>query len=138
MSQAIANVMSALAHAQRVRPRVGGFPVLAEVMRRAGVTKNRWWLPSCQSIFHTELGPVLIQATPLVSGQLEVPRFDQQALVAALRADQEGQTTLPEFLARAWQAGCVRYEVDLIARTVSYYGWADDAYVEEYPEARLP
>jgi len=37
--------------AMTIRPKVGGFPVLAEVLKRAGVKRNYWTLPSCQSIF---------------------------------------------------------------------------------------
>jgi uncharacterized protein YbcV (DUF1398 family) len=28
------------------RPKVGGFPYLAETLRRAGVTRNLWYLPA--------------------------------------------------------------------------------------------
>ncbi len=41
-----------------IRPKVGGFPYLAEALWRAGVTRNVWSLPSCQSLFLTTKGPV--------------------------------------------------------------------------------
>jgi uncharacterized protein YbcV (DUF1398 family) len=41
-------------------------------------------------------------------------------LVRALREDQAGHTTFPQFLEAAWRAGVVRYDVDFEARTVSY------------------
>jgi hypothetical protein len=49
MSNAIDNLQAAQKRAMEVRPKVGGFPYLAEVLRRAGVTKNLWFLPSCQN-----------------------------------------------------------------------------------------
>ena len=40
MSNAIENLQAAQKHAMTIRPRVGGFPYLAEALRRAGVIKN--------------------------------------------------------------------------------------------------
>jgi uncharacterized protein YbcV (DUF1398 family) len=86
----------------------------------------------------TEDGPVVVQGTPLVSGAADVPSFDRQALVTALRVDQAGDSTFPEFLSASWRAGVVRYDVDLIARTVTYYGCHDEEYVEQYPALEAP
>lgn len=73
------------------------------------------------------------QGVPLVSGTVDVPPFHREALIAAIRADQAGHSTFPEFLAASWRAGVVRYDVNFEARTVSYYGSHGEAYVEEYP-----
>ena len=51
-----------------VRPKVGEFPYLAKALRRAGVTRNIWSLPACQSLYLTKEGPVVTRGTPLVSG----------------------------------------------------------------------
>ncbi len=131
-SQAICNLQAALQRAMAGRPKVGGFPCLAETLRRAGVSRNLWHLPSCQSLYLTEAGPVVTQGTPLFTDTADVPPFDQAALVKALRTDQAGESTFPQFLAAAWQAGVVSYEVDLTARTVAYYGVNGKKYVEEY------
>jgi uncharacterized protein YbcV (DUF1398 family) len=133
MSKAIENLQAAQQRAMSGRPKVGGFPYLAETLRRAGVTRNLWFLPACQSLYLTELGPVVTQGTPLVAGTVDVPRFDREALVAALRFDQAGNSTFPEFLASSWRAGVVRYDVDFIARKVAYYGSRNEEYVEDYP-----
>ena len=69
MSRAIDNLMEAQKRAMAGRPRVGGFPYLAETLRRAGVTRNLWFLPACQSLFLTNEGPVVIQGTPLTSAR---------------------------------------------------------------------
>lgn len=74
---------------------------------------------------------------PLVTTVVEVPPFDQRALTAALPSDQAGDTAFPEFLEASWQAGVVRYEVDFVGRTVSYFGARDERYVEEYPAVTL-
>jgi uncharacterized protein YbcV (DUF1398 family) len=133
MSKAIENLQAAQQRAMAVRPKVGGFPYLAETLRRAGVTRNLWSLPACQSLYLTQDGPVVTQGTPLVSGTADVPPFNREALIAALRTDQVGNSTFPEFLAASWRAGVVRYDVDFAARTVAYYGCNGEEYVEAYP-----
>ncbi len=137
MSKAIDNLQAAQHRAMAIRPKVGGFPYLAEVLRQAGVIRNLWCLPACQSLFLTNDGPVVIQGAPLVSGSADVPPFDEEALIKALRTDQAGKSTFPEFLAASWQAGVVRYDVDFAARTVSYYGCNGEEYVESYPAVDL-
>ena len=137
MSKAIDNLQDALKRAGLSRPKIGGFPYLAETLRRAGVTRNLWVLPACQSLFLTDHGPVVMQGTPLEIGTIDVPPFDGQALIAALRADQGGQSTFPEFLAASWRAGVVRYDVDFTARTVAYYGCNGEEYVEDYPAVEI-
>lgn len=137
MSKAVENLMEAQKFAMSIRPKVGGFPYLAEVLRRAGVSKNIWNLPSCQALFLTELGPVVMQGTPLVSGPHDVPSFDKDALIKALRRDQAGEGTFPEFLSSSWQAGVVGYEVDFAKRTVNYYGAHGESYLEEYPAVEI-
>ena len=137
MSKAIENLMEALKRAEKIRPRVGGFPYLAEVMRQAGVTRNVWSLPGCQSVFLTQHGPVVMQGTPLVEGVADVPAFDERALIQALRVDQAGESTFPEFLDASWRAGVVRYDVDLDARTVAYQGCNGEQYIEAYPSVSI-
>jgi uncharacterized protein YbcV (DUF1398 family) len=138
MSKAIENLQAAQARAMSVRPKVGGFPILAETLRQAGVMRNEWFLPACQSLYFTKAGPVVSAGTPLTSGTEDVPSFNREALVKALREDQAGLTTFPQFLEAAWRAGVVRYEVDFEARTVAYYGCLGEKYVEEYPSVDLP
>jgi uncharacterized protein YbcV (DUF1398 family) len=133
MSTAIDNLQTAQKKAVADRPKVGGFPYLAETLRRAGVTRNLWFLPACQGIYLTKDGPVVTLGTPLVSGTADIPQFNRAALIAALRTDQAGQSTFPEFLAASWRAGVVRYDVDFAARTCSYYGCNSEEYVENYP-----
>lgn len=137
MSKAIETLLAAQKRAMAGRPKVGGFPYLAETLRRAGVTRNLWFLPACQSLYLTSEGPVVTLGEPLVSGTADVPAFDRDALIRALRTDQAGESTFPEFLAASWRAGVVRYDVDFGARTVSYFGCNGEEYVESYPAANV-
>ena len=137
MSKAVEILRAAQEQAIARRPKIGGFPYLAETLRRAGVTHNSWVLPACQSLYSTQYGTVVTQAQPLISGSAEVPSFDSQALIRALRTDQAGGSTFPEFLSSTWKAGVVRYEVDLLAREVTYCGCNGERYVESYPEVNV-
>jgi uncharacterized protein YbcV (DUF1398 family) len=74
---------------------------------------------------------------PLVSDAVDVPAFDRDALIAALRADQAGVSTFPEFLEASWRAGVVRYDVDFAARTVAYLSCNGEEYIEAYPAVQI-
>ncbi|HEX5236125.1 MAG TPA: DUF1398 family protein [Silvibacterium sp.] len=137
MSKAIDNLTKAMERAAAIRPKVGGFPWLAETLRRAGVTRNVWSLPACQSLFVTDQGSVVMQGAPLVSGFVDVPKFDREALITALRIDQAGNSTFPEFLEATWRAGVVRYDVDFAAHSVAYLGCNGEEYVEAYPAVEI-
>lgn len=137
MSKAVENLMEAQKFAMSIRPNVGGFPYLAEVMRQAGVTRNLWNLPSCQALFFTTYGQIVSQMPPLLSGVTDVPAFDREALIRALRIDQAGKCTFPEFLKATWGAGVVSYDVNLERRNVTYYGVLGESYVEDYPAVEV-
>jgi uncharacterized protein YbcV (DUF1398 family) len=77
------------------------------------------------------------QGAPLASGTVDVPSFNREALVRALRTDQAGESTFPEFLTASWRAGVVRYDVDFIARKVAYYGCNGEEYIEDYPAVEV-
>ncbi len=137
MSKAIDNLIEAQQLAIQIRPKVGGFPVLAEVLRLAGVKRNSWVLPSCQSIYYTELGCVVQQGTPLITTATEVPSFNREALIGALRRDQAGEGSFPEFLKSSWEAGVIAYDVDFEAHTCTYFGSKGESYTEHYPAVNL-
>ena len=73
----------------------------------------------------------------LVSEMSDVPAFDRDAVIDAIRADQAGHTTFPEFLAAIWTAGVTGYVVDLDQRTVTYSGIDNTTYVESYPAVEI-
>lgn len=133
MSEARENLQAAMERGMAGRPKAGGFPYLAEALRQAGVRRNVWTLPAGQSLFLTELGPVVMVGTPLAAGMVDVPVFDREALIRALRVDQAGESTFPEFLEASWRAGVVGYDVDFVGRTVTYLGCHGEQYVESYP-----
>jgi uncharacterized protein YbcV (DUF1398 family) len=137
MTTAISNLQAALERAAAIRPAVGGFPYLAATLRQAGITRCRMAVPSNAMLYLSGAGPVAVQGEPLVTGTVDIPPFDREALIGALRADQGGLTAFPEFVRGCWKAGIVWYDVDLTARTCTYYGADGDNYVETYPAVEL-
>lgn len=137
MSKLINKLIEAQQYAVSIRSKTGGFPVFAEVLRQAGVKMNRWYLPSCQSIYFMEEGSVVQQGTPIIQGTHEISKFDSEALISAIRSDQNGNSTFLEFLNASWKAGVIGYDVDLVAKKVTYYGADGKSYVEEYPTVEV-
>lgn len=138
MSKAVEHLLKAQQFAMSIRPKVGGFPYLAEALRKSGVIRNMWSLPSCQSIYITQYGAVVSQHVSLINTTVEIPSFDQEALIKALRVDQAGQSSFPEFLKAAWESGVVSYDVNFEKRQVIYYGIKGEVYSEDYPVVEIP
>ncbi|WP_081166765.1 DUF1398 family protein [Lactococcus garvieae] len=131
------NIHKAMLRANQVRPLDNGFPYLAECLRQEGIIKNIWHLPSCDSFYFSESESLVNPGNPLIGRVGPCPSFNQPALVQALRSDQAGKITFPEFLLQAWKAGVIRYEVDFIQRHVTYYGAFGETYKEDYPPIEL-
>lgn len=85
-------------------------------------------VPSNAMLSLTDAGPVAVQGEPLATGMVDVAPFNRQGLLTALRTDQAGESTFPEFVQGCWKAGVVWYEVDLDARQCVYYGADGDSY----------
>jgi len=133
MSSLITKLTEAQNYAMSIKPKVGGFPHLANALFKSGILLNRWQLPSCQSIYFMEEGQVVQQGPTLVTGTLEVPKFDREALIKSIRIDQLGESTFFEFLQNIWNAGVVSYDADFVKRHVIYFGVKGESYLEEYP-----
>ena len=138
MGSIITTINAAAARGFAARPKVGGFPYLAEALRQAGVTAYYFDVASSSVIYATAHGDVLQPGALLRSEKIVVPPFDEAALIRALRIDQSGESTFPEFVEATLQAGVFRYEVNTVARTCTYIGVHGEAYVEEYPAVELP
>ena len=50
-----------------------------------------------------------------------------------MQGEPRRETTYPEFVASAWRAGVLSYEVDLAARTCAYRSASGRSYLEHYP-----
>jgi len=132
-------LQKAMAYGIENRPKVNGFPFLAECLRKAGVRHNIWSLPAVQSVYIMDTGESIVnQGAPLFSGIEDVPMFDQVALISALRIDQAGESTFPEFLNAAWNAGVWGYDVDFNKHTVMYMGARGEMYTESYASVEVP
>jgi uncharacterized protein YbcV (DUF1398 family) len=134
MKTSIEKLQTAQRHAIEHRPKVGGFPYLAETLRQAGVKRNIWTLPSCQSVYFMDTGTVVQPGKSLIVDIVDVPLFQEQDLVKAIRDDQSGKSDFFEFLQSIWKAGVLWYEVDFEKRVVTYHGVDEKSYTEAYPE----
>ncbi|MFE2117605.1 DUF1398 family protein [Streptomyces microflavus] len=137
-TDAISRLQAAMERGAAARPKAGGFPYLAESLRRAGVSHCRMAVPANAFLYLTEHGNVVVQGEPLVTGFEAAPQFDRTALITTLRADQAGGTTFPEFVRGCWNAGIIWYDVDTTARTCTYHGADGESYTEDYPPVTLP
>src|SRR5690606_25855701 len=134
-----AKLEKAMEYAMANRPKAGGFPFLAECLRKAGVKHNIWSLPSVTGMYLMDDGQYIInQDTPLVTGMMEVPEFNEEAVIKAIRTDQAGESTFPEFLQAIWNAGVWGYDVDFNRREVAYIGARGEMYIESYPAVEVP
>lgn len=126
-----------MAKSEKIRPKIGGFPYLAECLREEGFTKNTWYLPSGDSFYFTKEDSLVVPGKPLIGDITTYPTYSEEKLINALRADQSGKTTFPEFLMNTWKAGVVKYEVHFIERYVIYYGANNEEYKETYPAVEI-
>ncbi|MBR7839796.1 DUF1398 family protein [Actinospica durhamensis] len=121
------------------RPKVEGFPYLAEALRAAGVLRHEFLVPTATSLYTTTAGSaVLPSGRPVVTEPADVPAWNRSALLTAIEADKQGGE-FPDFVAACWNAGVTRWIIDTAERTCTYVGGTeDDRYVENYPAVELP
>ncbi len=138
MDSIIDIITAAYERGMAVRPKVGGFPFLAEALRQAGVVQYDFDVPSMTVVYATARGDVLQPGRLLRAAKTIIPPYDEAALVEVIQTDQRGESTFVQFVEASLGAGVIRYEVDTIARTCSSFGVRGERYVEEYPAVELP
>lgn len=131
------NLKNAMSKSEKGRPKIGGFPYLAECLRQEGFTENTWYLPSGDSFYFSKEDSLIIPGKSLIEGVASYPPFSEEELIEVLRADQAGRTTFPDFLMNIWKSGVVKYEVNFIDRYVVYYGATGEEYKETYPAVEI-
>ena len=122
------NLQNAMSKSEKVRPKIGGFPYLAECLREEGFIKNTWYLPSGDSFYFSKEDSLVIPGKSLIEDIAVYPSYSEEKLIRALRSDQAGKSTFPEFLMNTWKSGVVKYEVNFIDRYVVYYGANGEEY----------
>lgn len=131
------NLQNAISKSEKVRPKIGGFPYLAECLREEGFIKNTWYLPSGDSFYFSKEDSLVIPGKALFEDITVYPSYSEEELIRALRTDQAGKTTFPEFLMNTWKSGVVKYDVNFIDRHVVYYGANGEEYKEIYPAVEI-
>jgi len=131
------NLQNAMSKSEKVRPKIGGFPYLAECLREEGFIKNTWYLPSGDSFYFSKEDSLVIPGKSLIEDIAVYPSYSEEKLIRALRSDQAGKSTFPEFLMNTWKSGVVKYEVNFIDRYVVYYGANGEESKEIYPAVKI-
>jgi uncharacterized protein YbcV (DUF1398 family) len=133
----VETVQQAQRRGAAVRPPINGFPHYAEVLRAAGITSVETSIANSGSVYHLADGAVAENFEPIAAPVSDVPDWNETALIAAIRADQAGQSTFTGFLADTWKAGVIRFHVDLANRTCTYFGATGNNYLETYPAVTI-
>jgi uncharacterized protein YbcV (DUF1398 family) len=110
------------------------YPQLFNALRDAGVERYEVDVPNHKI---TYFGAQTSIVHPAPEGFKELPlgtKFDVDALKAALKKTQAGQSTYEQFLTEISAAGVPFYRVDMKPRTVTYHGAnRADKLVEKVP-----
>lgn len=80
---------------------------------------------------------MVTRTAPFTDGMADIAPWDEEALIASIRADQAGRTGYPEFVSGCWSAGLLHYEVDLAARPCTRHGALGDSYTGPYPHVSI-
>lgn len=88
-------------------------------------------------IYITDEGDLLQPGTFLRTAKTVIPAYDEDAVIEAIRVDQRGESTFPDFVEASFRAGVIRFEVDTAARTCIYFGAHAETYLEKYPAVHL-
>ena len=79
------NFKNAMAKSEKVRPKIGGFPYLAECLREEGFTKNTWYLPSGDSFYFTSEDSLVIPGKPLIGDMVLLRSLKIKRALSELR-----------------------------------------------------
>ena len=90
VSKAIETLQAAQERAIAGRPKVGGFPYPGRDPSASG-REAKCVVPAIPQPVLTNEGSMVTQGARLVSGSVDVPAFDRDALIRALRKDQAGE-----------------------------------------------
>jgi uncharacterized protein YbcV (DUF1398 family) len=109
------------------------YPTLAQILVNAGIRSYHVDVAAHTATYHGEGEPFTHQGQAIAHPQEPPPLFREDALKAAIIANQRKEIDYEEFLRRIWQSGTTVYDVDLEEKTVTYRGRGGEACVERIP-----
>lgn len=114
------------------------FPTVVGKLIAVGAEGYRCDLYRREKIYYMPDGSSHLEPEPELdpaefNGKHIAEKFDEERIVAALRAVQTGSIAYVEFLRRIMAAGCVAYQVSISGQRALYFGRAGQVYVEKFP-----
>jgi len=109
------------------------FPRTFEALKDAGVESYRFDVSTCETVFKGNQGAPVPE--PLAGAdRVDIsPVLVAAAVSAAIKRHMMEKTPFLEFRADAAHAGVQAWEVDMRARTCTYFGRDDNRHVEQVP-----
>ena len=110
------------------------FPEIVKRLSAAGVRSYDADLVRLQKVYYGGDREAYGAALSLTAAPSVADDFDEERVVAPLRAIQRGEIGYAEFLRRIMRAGCSSYSVFIRGRKAIYFGKDGQLYVENFPQ----
>ena len=109
------------------------FPRTLEALKEAGVASYRFDVATCETVFLGSQGESF--AEPLTGAEsVEIaPTLNPAAVTAAIKHHMMERTPFLDFRREVAFAGVATWEVDMLARTCTYFGRDGGTHVEPVP-----
>jgi uncharacterized protein YbcV (DUF1398 family) len=109
------------------------FPAVVQKLAGAGVQAYTADLIALRKTYYDAGGEAVDKPMPLVESPSVADNFNSDAVVATVKAIQQGQIGYAEFLQRIMKAGCASYRVFFGGRKAMYFGRNGEFYTEAFP-----
>jgi hypothetical protein len=120
-----------------IRPKVGGFPYLAETLRLAGVTRKPLVSARVPELIVDRVWAGSDGWSPLGVRYRGCAGFQSRRADCGASDRRAGTARSPSFWPHCGTPGSFAYDVDFAARTVGYFGCNGEEYIEPYPAVDL-
>ena len=110
------------------------FPKTLTALKEAGVQYYDVELPTATIVYHGHGQEMTESGIPSLQNLPPVGKYDLKALKEAIRIHQVNRTPYAEVMKEIVKSGVMRYRVDVVNRTCTYFGKnANEKYVEAFP-----
>lgn len=110
------------------------FPQFIAAIYKVGIVRYHADLVGRRKIYYHENGESYIHEASDHIEENACDVFNENGVIAALRAVQQGQIDYTEFLSQIVRHGVVSYTVFIPGRQAHYTGFMGDLYVEKFPD----
>jgi uncharacterized protein YbcV (DUF1398 family) len=111
------------------------FPKTLTALKEAGVEYYDVELKAAAIIYHGQGQEMTETGVPSLQNLPEVGTYDLKALKEAIHFHQVNRTPYAEIMGEVVKAGIVRYRVDVVGRSCTYFGKNGEKYTEAFPKS---